>query len=75
MLIQECFDDFLVPWSREVMSGYVKIVDGYIEIPDGPGFGVTLHHEEASKYPYAEKNFLRLFQAGWERRDGAILAS
>lgn len=74
MLIQECFDDFLVPWSREVLSGTVAIVDGYIEVPDGPGFGVTLHHEEASKYPYADRHFLRLFQPGWERRDGAILA-
>jgi galactonate dehydratase len=73
MLIQECFDDFLVPWSREVLSGFVAIIDGYIEVPDGPGFGVTLNHSEAGKYPYADRNFMRLFQPGWERRDGAIL--
>ncbi len=30
LLIQECFDDFLVPWSRDVVSGSVRIVDGYI---------------------------------------------
>jgi galactonate dehydratase len=28
LLIQECFDDFLVPWSREIMAGTVKIVNG-----------------------------------------------
>jgi galactonate dehydratase len=71
MLIQECFDDFLVPWSRQIMSGTVRIVDGYIEVPDGPGFGVTLNEAEMSKYPYAERNFLRLFQPGWERRTGS----
>ncbi len=71
-LIQECFDDFLVPWSREIMSGTVRIVDGYIELPDGPGFGVTLHEKEMAKYPYAERHFLRLFQPGWERRDGTV---
>lgn len=71
LLIQECFDDFLVPWSREIMSGTVRIVDGYIELPDGPGFGVTLNEAEMAKYPYAERNFLRLFQPGWERRTGA----
>ena len=68
LLIQECFDDFLVPWSREIMTGTVRIVDGYLEIPDGPGFGVTLDEAEMAKYPYADRNFLRLFEAGWERR-------
>ena len=68
LLIQECFDDFLVPWSREIMSGTVRIADGFIELPDGPGFGVELHEAEMVKYPYAERNFLRLFEAGWERR-------
>ncbi len=71
MLIQECFDDFLVPWSRRIMSGTVRIVDGYIEAPDGPGFGVSLNEAEMAKYPYAERNFLRLFQPGWERRTGS----
>ncbi len=71
LLIQECFDDFLVPWSREIMSGTVRIVDGYIEAPQGPGFGVTLNETEMAKYPYAERNFLRLFQPGWERRAGS----
>lgn len=69
MLIQECFDDFLVPWSREIMSGTVRVADGYIEAPDGPGFGVELNDDEMAKYPYADRNFLRLFQAGWERRE------
>lgn len=69
MLIQECFDDFLVPWSREIMTGTVRITDGYIEVPDGPGFGVELNDDEMAKYPYADRNFLRLFQAGWERRE------
>jgi galactonate dehydratase len=68
LLIQECFDDFLEPWSREILSGAIQIVDGFIEVPDAPGFGVELHLEEMAKYPYADRNFLRLFEAGWERR-------
>jgi galactonate dehydratase len=72
LLIQEVFDDFLVPWSREIMSGAVRIVDGYIEAPDGPGFGVELHAPEMAKYPYGDLNFLRLFQSGWERRDAGV---
>jgi galactonate dehydratase len=72
LLIQEVFDDFLVPWSREIMTGAVRIVDGYIEAPDGPGFGVELHPAEMAKHPYGDQNFLRLFQAGWERRDAGV---
>lgn len=68
LLIQECFDDFLVPWSREIMTGAVTIRDGYIEVPDAPGFGVTLDENAAARYHYGENNFLRLFQSGWERR-------
>ena len=69
LLILECFDDFLVPWSREIMNGTARIVDGYVEVPDGPGFGVALDHGEMAKYPYADRNFLRLFEGGWERRE------
>ncbi len=74
LLIQECFDDFLVPWSREIMTGMVRIVDGYIEAPDGPGFGVTLDEAVMARYPYADRHFLRLFAAGWERREAAAEA-
>ena len=70
VLIQECFDDFLVPWSRDVLQGWVTIKDGYLEVPDAPGFGVELNEAEAAKYPYADRNFLRLFEGGWEKRKG-----
>jgi hypothetical protein len=41
---------------------------GYLVVPDAPGFGVELHEELCRRYPYSERNFLRLFQPGWERR-------
>ena len=50
------------------MTGAVTIRDGYIEVPDAPGFGVTLDENAAARYHYGENNFLRLFQSGWERR-------
>lgn len=37
---------FWFPWSREVVSGTVRIVDGYIELRDRPGFGVVLNEAE-----------------------------
>jgi galactonate dehydratase len=70
MLIQETFDDFAQPWAREIMAGGCTVRDGYIELPDGPGFGVEFDTGAMAKYPYSPQNFLRLFRPGWEQRRG-----
>ena len=67
-LIQECFDDFLVPWAHEIMHGVPRVQDGYLVPSDKPGIGVELDEAEMAKYPYGQDNFLRLFEDGWERR-------
>jgi galactonate dehydratase len=67
-LIQECFDEFLVPWSREILTGTAKIEDGYLVVPRAPGFGLELDEQLCARYPYNDRNFLRLFQSGWEQR-------
>lgn len=71
VFIQECFDDFLEPWVEDVLQGFPRVKNGEIEIPDGPGYGVTLNEEEAKKHPYGKSNFLRMFKSGWEQRDVA----
>jgi len=70
LLVQETFDDFLEPWSRDILTGACRIENGFIEAPDGPGFGVEFNTKEMDKHPYSERNFLRLFSEGWERRTG-----
>ncbi|MBT3604056.1 MAG: mandelate racemase/muconate lactonizing enzyme family protein [Candidatus Latescibacteria bacterium] len=67
-LIQENFDDSLEPWTWDLLSGVPRVQDGYLKVPDAPGWGVELNEAEAEKHPYGEKNFLRLFQEGWETR-------
>jgi galactonate dehydratase len=67
-LIQECFDDFLVPWVWEILQGVPRVKAGSLEPSDAPGIGVELNEAELTKYPYGENNFLRLFEEGWERR-------
>jgi galactonate dehydratase len=69
-LVQETFDDFLEPWSAEIMTGTCELRDGYLEVPAGPGFGVRFVHEAMAEHPYSPQNFLRLFAPGWERRRG-----
>lgn len=67
-LIQENFDDSLEPWTWDVLTGVPRVQDGYLTVSDAPGWGVELNEEEALKHPYGEKNFLRLFEEGWETR-------
>jgi len=68
-LVQECFDDFLVPWSRDVFQGVPRVVNGYLEPSDAPGLGVEFDEEEAAKHPYGEDKIIRLFETGWEKRE------
>jgi len=71
IFIQECFDDFLEPWTEEVLKGFLRVENGSLTMPDAPGLGVELDEDEARKHPYGKSNFLRMFEPGWERRDVA----
>jgi galactonate dehydratase len=70
LLIQECFDDSAVSWTDDVLQGYPKVENGFISPTDAPGIGVTLCEAEAAKHPYGDKNFLWMFEDGWEQRKG-----
>ena len=71
VFIQECFDDFLEPWVSDVLSGFHRVENGYLNMPTEPGIGVILNEEEARKHPYGRSNFLRMFRTVWEKRDTA----
>jgi len=66
--IQECFDDSLESWTWDLLEGVPRVEDGYLTVSDAPGWGVTLHEEEAARHPYSDRHFLRLFEEGWETR-------
>jgi len=68
VFILECFDDFLQPWTADVLKGFVRVRDGYLEIPQAPGWGGELDEEEAKKHPYSSGNYMAMFETGWERR-------
>ncbi|MFB3881776.1 MAG: mandelate racemase/muconate lactonizing enzyme family protein [Armatimonadota bacterium] len=68
-LIHECFDDFNVPWWRDIFRGVPRVADGYLEATDSPGLGVEFDEKEAANHPYGEDKMIRLFQSGWEMRE------
>lgn len=67
-LIHEFFDEFNEPWERELVTNPVEAVEGFIEVPHGPGLGVDLNFEELARHPYHPEYHLSLFRPGWERR-------
>ena len=66
--IHEIFDEFNEPWEKQIVTGGVEVVDGYIEVSERPGLGIDLNFEEIQKHPYQQENYLPLFKPGWERR-------
>jgi len=66
--IHEIFDEFNEPWEHEIVTNSVRVVDGYIAIPEAPGLGIDLNIEEILKHPYQQEHYLPLFKPGWERR-------
>jgi galactonate dehydratase len=70
--ILEHFNDFADPWLSDLVDS-PPVVDartGAFGIPEAPGLGVRLDHQECRKHPRTRAHF-NLFADGWERRDGA----
>jgi galactonate dehydratase len=51
-VIQEMLAPWDAPWRSDVVQGCPEVRDGYLEIPDRPGLGVTLNVEEIARHPY-----------------------
>jgi galactonate dehydratase len=72
VLIQEHFDPFNEPWTRELVS-WIPALDaatGELEIPTGPGLGLELDVELARAHPPDASAYLDVHADGWERRLG-----
>ena len=65
--IQEHFNDFTEPHTRECASGCPKVVDGYFALPQGPGLGVTLNEDVIREHPPTGGHF-NLFAEEWQKR-------
>jgi galactonate dehydratase len=71
-LIQEHFDPFNEPLSRDLVS-WVPTIDsenGHIDMPPGPGLGIEINMEVARQHPYDPHAYLNVNKVGWEKRLG-----
>lgn len=71
-LIQEHFDPFNEPWTRDLVTWRPAIdpANGHLSLPDGPGLGLDLNADIALAHPYDPNAYLNVHEAGWERRLG-----
>jgi galactonate dehydratase len=65
--IQEHFNDFTEPHTRECATGCPKVVDGCFSLPGGPGLGVTLNEEVIQAHPPTAGHF-NLWTDDWQKR-------
>jgi galactonate dehydratase len=66
--IQESFDEFNDPWSREIVDHPLIQKDGHLTVSDRPGLGIDLDWDRLDGHPYRRRHQLRLFAPGWEQR-------
>lgn len=72
-LIQEHFDPFNDPWTRELVT-WAPAIDpssGHLSLPDAPGLGLDLNLDVVREHPYDPASFLAVGAPGWEKRLGA----
>jgi len=71
-LIQEHFDPFNAPWTRELVTWTPQLnpENGNLSLPEAPGLGVDLNVAVAREHPYDPNAYLNVHKKGWEQRLG-----
>lgn len=69
--VLEHFNDFADSWTHDLVDFSPRIdpSDGCFVAPDRPGLGLRLNHEVCAKHPRTGGR-IRLFDKGWEQRQG-----
>jgi galactonate dehydratase len=71
-LIQEHFDPFNEPWTKDLVTWVPELdrTTGELSLPDRPGLGVDLNLDVALAHPYDADAFLDVTASSWEQRLG-----
>lgn len=67
-LILETFQDYDVPWRADLASGIPQVVDGYLEVPSKPGWGIEVNESAIAAHPEDRDAKLNMFSSEWEER-------
>jgi galactonate dehydratase len=64
------FQTYDVDWVDDLLVDPLEVEDGYVEVPEGPGFGIELDHDVVAEHAYTEDKVhtINLFEKDWEKR-------
>ena len=65
-MILETFEDYDVPWRHDVTPNAPRVVDGFYEVPTGPGWGVEVDEAVLRAHPEDPNAKMNMFSLGWE---------
>jgi galactonate dehydratase len=70
-MIQEVFQTYDVKWVNDLLKTPVRVEDGSVVIPDGPGFGIELDMDVVAEHEYTgeQVHTINLFEKDWEKRE------
>jgi galactonate dehydratase len=71
--IQEYFNDFADEHVKQAAAGLPEVVDGWFDLPTGPGLGVELDLDFVAEHPPSRAHF-DLWATDWHKRDAAVRA-
>lgn len=67
-LILESFDDFDVPWRKDLIRSGGPVFDkGHYLVPTTPGWGYEIDEDVARAHPGSTKARMNMFEGEWER--------
>ncbi|HZY74338.1 MAG TPA: mandelate racemase/muconate lactonizing enzyme family protein [Edaphobacter sp.] len=71
-LIQEHFDPFNEPWTRDLVTWApsIDMETGHLPIPTAPGLGLDLNMDVVRAHPYDPNAYFDTSRKGWEKRLG-----
>lgn len=69
--IQEHFNDFAESWVKDVIPGNPEVIDGYFDVPQGVGLGVTVDPGLIEEHPRRAVHF-NLHAEEWHLRKALV---
>jgi galactonate dehydratase len=75
-LIQEHFDPFNEPWTRDLVTWHPTIdaENGHLSLPTALGLGIDLNMDVVREHPYDPASYFNTSEKGWEKRLGVRAA-
>jgi L-alanine-DL-glutamate epimerase-like enolase superfamily enzyme len=55
-----------VPWKDDLTTSTPEVIDGYMTVPNKPGWGVDINEEVARAHPWDESKIMSVQSTGYK---------